>query len=262
MASIALRAIATQNSKLAVVLSRFGGSAELLRSEIALLLQLGRKAFAVSAGSTSLDIGASPFFILSGWLCRSQTDESGNRAILEFLLPGDLVWPLAPHCSGLELMVEVLADSVIAPATPIIDACRMHTSNYPGLSRGLAMYTEVDRKHLLSQVTRLLQMDAPTRLHALIVEIYGRLKHVGLSFGDSFACPLSQSVFADATGLSIVHASRCFGALTRAGLITRTRSLMTVCTKAIEAREITTLARVSQHDGEELGSGEAVGMAA
>src|SRR3978361_325566 len=83
----------TQNAKLIVVLSRFAASAKLLDSETALLLRLGQRTYAVSAGSSSCDIGRAPFFVLSGWLCRSRTDEDGNHAILEFLLPGDLVCP-------------------------------------------------------------------------------------------------------------------------------------------------------------------------
>jgi hypothetical protein len=125
-----------------------------------------------------------------------------------------------------------LADAVIAPAASIIDACKMHSESFPGLKKGLKMYADLDRKYLLDQVGRLIQMDAPTRLHALIVEFHDRLKKVGLSVENSFACPLSQSVFADATGLSTVHTNRSFGALTRAGLITRTRSLMTIHAKA------------------------------
>jgi CRP-like cAMP-binding protein len=236
--NIALRSI--QNSRPTVVLSRFAAAAKLLDSEIALLSRLGQKARAVSAGSSSVDIGRAPFFILSGWLCRSRTDENGNRAILEFLLPGDLVWPSAPHCSGLDLMVEVLADAVLAPAAPIIEACTAHASDFPGLKNGLAMYADLDRKHLLSQVSRLIQMNAPTRLYALILELYGRLTQVGLSFANGFACPLSQSVFADANGLSIVHINRSFGSLTRAGLITRTRSLITI--NAMAARHQTSSA--------------------
>ena len=222
----------TSNSSVHVVLSRFSAAAKLLDNETALLLQLGHKAHVVSAGSTSCDIGCAPFFILSGWLCRSRINEEGERAILEFLLPGDLVWPSAPHCSGLELIVEVLADSVIAPAAFIIDACKMQATRFPGLNKGLEMYADLDRTYLLSQISRLIQMNAPVHLHALIVELHDRLKQVGLSVGSSFACPLSQSVFADATGLSKVHVNRSFGALTRAGLITRTRSLMTVSSKA------------------------------
>jgi CRP-like cAMP-binding protein len=222
----------TLKRKINVVLSRFSAAAELLDSEISLLLQLGLKAHTVSAGSSSCDIGRVPFFILSGWLCRSRTDENGNRSILEFLLPGDLVWPSAPHCSDLDLTVEVLADSVIVPATLIIDACKTQVPSAPGLSKGLEMYADLNRKHLLSQVSRLIQMAAPTRLHSLIIEIFDRLKSVSLSLEGSFACPLSQSVFADATGLSAVHVNRSFGVLTRAGLITRTRSLITIHTKA------------------------------
>jgi CRP-like cAMP-binding protein len=223
---------ANQNSRLSVVASRFTDAAKLLDNETALLRKIGQKTHVVSTGSTSIDFGRNPFFILSGWLCRSRTDEDGNRAILEFLLPGDLVWPSAPECSGLELTVEVLADAVIAPAASIIDACKMHSESFPGLKKGLTMYADLDRKYLLDQVGRLIQMDAPTRLHALIVEFHDRLKKVGLSVENSFACPLSQSVFADATGLSTVHTNRSFGALTRAGLITRTRSLMTIHAKA------------------------------
>jgi hypothetical protein len=171
---------ANQNSRLSVVTSRFTDAAKLLDNETALLRKIGQKTHVVSTGSTSIDFGRNPFFILSGWLCRSRTDEDGNRAILEFLLPGDLVWPSAPECSGLELTVEVLADAVIAPAASIIDACKMHSESFPGLKKGLTMYADLDRKYLLDQVGRLIQMDAPTRLHALIIEFHDRLKKVGL----------------------------------------------------------------------------------
>jgi transcriptional regulator with XRE-family HTH domain len=53
----------------------------------------------------------------------------------------------------------------------------------------------------------------------LLLELHERLERVGLVHGETFKIPLTQEVFADALGLSVVHINRTLKGLRKEGWV-------------------------------------------
>jgi hypothetical protein len=62
-------------------------------------------------------------------------------------------------------------------------------------------------------------MSAYERTSHMLPELYERLACTGQTRGNSMALPLTQEVFADLLGLSVVHVNRTLQQLRRAGLV-------------------------------------------
>src|SRR4051794_3697997 len=69
------------------------------------------------------------------------------------------------------------------------------------------------------RIVNLGSRDAYSRIAHLLCEIFLKLKAVGLTNGNTFDLPITQSKLADATGLSIVHVNRSLMQLRADGLI-------------------------------------------
>jgi CRP-like cAMP-binding protein len=123
-------------------------------------------------------------------------------------------------------------DHSIATLTPVICSELDHAAFERLMS---ADDTVAEAFHCETLVARAIQREWAINLgrrHALervahiICELFERLRVVGLVDGNSFAFPVTQTDFADATGLSTVHLNRTLQELRAAGLITlRDRSL-------------------------------------
>jgi CRP-like cAMP-binding protein len=155
--------------------------------------------------------------LVSGWACRYKDLPDGRRQIVGFFLPGDFC----------DLNVYILSelDHSIGALTPVryfeippqkfqelIDA-------RPHLTRALLWHemlcSGIQREWLLS----IGQRSPLERLAHLFVELYERLKAIGLANGHGFDFPITQHNLAEANGLSLVHVNRTLQEMRRAGLI-------------------------------------------
>ena len=62
----------------------------------------------------------------------------------------------------------------------------------------------------------------------LLLELYDRLDAIGLVKENTFRIPLTQEIFADALGLSVVHINRTLQQLRREGMLTVGRGTVTL----------------------------------
>jgi hypothetical protein len=62
----------------------------------------------------------------------------------------------------------------------------------------------------------------------LLLELYDRLDLIGLVKENTFRIPLTQEVFADALGLSVVHINRTLQQLRREGMLSVGRGTVTL----------------------------------
>jgi CRP-like cAMP-binding protein len=74
-------------------------------------------------------------------------------------------------------------------------------------------------QRLYDHLVRMGRLSAKERLIHLLLELWERLEKVGLVDGDTFKIPLTQEIFADALGLSVVHVNRTLKALRKEGLV-------------------------------------------
>jgi CRP-like cAMP-binding protein len=153
--------------------------------------------------------------IVSGWACELRILPDGRRQIFGFLLPGDTIE--APATTGLGCRrvmaltrLEVASRGAQAAADGLGEAAMLRALEDEAVRR---------EERFCDQLTRIGRLSAKERIMHLLLELYARLDRVGLVNGDTFRLPLTQEIFADTLGLSIVHINRTLKELRKEGLL-------------------------------------------
>ncbi len=94
---------------------------------------------------------------------------------------------------------------------------------------------------LTERLVNLARRSAKQKLAHFILEVYQRLRQTGPEGGCQMRLPMSQELLADLLGLSPVHVSRTFTALSEDGLVHRDRHRLTI-------PDLQTLARQGEFD--------------
>lgn len=155
--------------------------------------------------------------VLSGWGCRHKTLPDGRRQVLAFLLPGDF-------CNLNMYLLKEMDHSVgaitrLCVAEIARDEIEAATAASPRLAAAL-WWHELEQAAIQREWTlNVGQRSALERVAHLFVELFLRLRAVGLTEGDSCDFPLTQCDIADAIGVSSVHVNRVIQELRRAGLV-------------------------------------------
>jgi len=151
--------------------------------------------------------------IISGWACRQRILADGQRQIISFLLPGDLIG-MCRHRN------PVASTSILAVSEVVTCIVPEEPTEDGPLAQAYALSGALDQHYLLAQITRLGRLSALERLADWILEIQERLAFADLSDGDHLAVPLTQEFLADTLGLTSVHVNRTLNAMRRDGLLT------------------------------------------
>jgi CRP-like cAMP-binding protein len=93
-------------------------------------------------------------------------------------------------------------------------------SEFPHLGAAILWATSRDEAITVEHLASVGRRSAIERTAHFFLELCGRLFLVGLATEAEFACPLSQSVLADALGLSTIHVNRVLRDLREAKLLT------------------------------------------
>lgn len=164
--------------------------------------------------------------IVQGWACRYRVLENGKRQIISILVPGDL-------CEPFGALPQINDDplSTITPVTfvPVkLDGLARAAQSSPAIAKALwwdlLVATRIERELIVSLGRRM----APERTGHLFCELYLRLETVGLVNDCGYEFPLTQSVLADALGLSTVHVNRSLQELRSSGLISLHNRRLTI----------------------------------
>lgn len=174
------------------------------------------------------------FTLFAGWAFRYRSLPDGRRQILNFLLPGDLVGLQASLLSSSQHGVEALTD---------VELCvfpRKRTfeifSRMPQLGYELAWLGSREECLVDESLTSVGQRTAPERIAALLISLYRRNYALGLVRDNSFLFPLTQQQLADALGLSLVHTSKTWSRLRRAGLFSLSGGRLTLINPRLTSR--------------------------
>ncbi|HET7887506.1 MAG TPA: Crp/Fnr family transcriptional regulator [Bradyrhizobium sp.] len=143
---------------------------------------------------------------LSGWACRYKALEDGRRQIVNFVLPGDSCDAFIYLLSGMDHSLATLSPVTYAE----LDRGAFERLLSTDVSVAEAFQCEVLAARAIQRewTINLGRRDALERVAHLICEMFERLRVVGLTDGNSFAFPVTQTDLADATGLSTVHLNR------------------------------------------------------
>jgi CRP-like cAMP-binding protein len=153
--------------------------------------------------------------VVSGWACELRILPDGRRQIFAFMVPGDVIDERCTASMGSRGVVALTRLEVIdADATLSTD---------PTLRQLFAQAVSeaaLEREdRLYDHVLRMGRLSARERVTHLLLELRERLDRAGLVKGDTFRIPLTQEVFADALGLSVVHINRTMKQLRQSGSV-------------------------------------------
>ncbi len=136
---------------------------------------------------------------------------NGDRQLVNFFFPGDLVGLQALLCDG--------SQTTAIAASPMI-LCRFRKANLHDLFRenparayDLTWLAAIEEHFLGETIVTLGQRTAAQRLAWALLRIEARLKAVGLMRGSAAFFPFRQRDLADALGLSLVHTNKTLGRL-------------------------------------------------
>jgi CRP-like cAMP-binding protein len=159
--------------------------------------------------------------VVSGWIAETRILPDGRRQIFCFLLPGDVATVSSATDIGNRGLVA-LTNVEIADAAAL-------AGGEGGERRG-AVSDAIRRREerLFDQIVRIGRLTAKERVLNLLLELHDRLDAIGLVKENTFRIPLTQEVFADALGLSVVHINRTLQQLRREGMLTVGRGAVTL----------------------------------
>lgn len=155
--------------------------------------------------------------LVDGWLALSKTLATGDRQIIDVMLPGDFAMVGTRLVAVAACSVEALSDieyAVIRPAQ----------ANGPGDSRArlreaMAASILVTQARTSELLLRLGRSSAASRIAYALLELHMRLEALGRTRGATFDFPMTQEKLGEFTGLTNVHVCRTLRRFERAGLI-------------------------------------------
>lgn len=145
--------------------------------------------------------------IASGIAFRYKLSPSGSRQILGFIVAGDLVEPYFSASAPTDYDVGLLTDCDVLTVSrrallSLVDQC-------PAIERAISLCAVYEQNILREWLLNLGQRNASDRVSYLLAEMAMRLRAVGFVNDDgSVDLPISQSMLADTTGLTLVHINR------------------------------------------------------
>jgi len=157
------------------------------------------------------------YMLHTGWAMRAKILRDGRRQILNFVLPGDVVGLGAPFFTIADYSVMTIGPASVTEMTFTRFAEIFHTQ--PRLGAALCWQLAQEEAIISEHLVNIGRRDAYMRVGHLYAELYWRLDTVGLVQNFTYTAPLSQTMLADALGLSFVHISRTIRRLRQDGLV-------------------------------------------
>jgi len=184
------------------------------------------------------------FVVAEGWACMLKVLPNGNRQILDVRLPGDAFCLLASTRDVAPYSVQTLTASEVCELTKA--ECARITSKNPRILEFLTALSARDEAILFEHMANIGRRDALSRVAHFALELGVRLAAASGIDPSEYDCPLGQTDFADALGISSIYLNRCFRIL-------RERGLMRVLGKKIIIDDRASMIRLTGFDADYIG---------
>jgi CRP/FNR family transcriptional regulator len=157
------------------------------------------------------------YTLLSGMAVRSVMMENGQRQVISFVFPGDLIGLQSGIMGEARHTVTAVTEAVLCvfPRDRIWDLF----TNQPARAYDMTWIAAVEEHFLGETVATLGRRDATQRIAWALVRIWRRLVALGMEYDGAVPFPFRQQDLSDALGLSIVHTNRVIVALRSEGLV-------------------------------------------
>lgn len=155
--------------------------------------------------------------VVSGLTSRYRLLSDGARQLTAIHVPGDFVDLHSFLLKEMDHSVGALTECRIVtfPHERLVKV----TERFPHLTRLLWLLTLLDGAMHREWLVVMGRLSASQRVGHLICELHTRLKTIGLTRGQGFDLPLTQTALADAVGISAVHSNRVLQELRHRKLI-------------------------------------------
>jgi CRP-like cAMP-binding protein len=166
------------------------------------------------------------FVILEGWAIRYKILPSGTRQVLAFLMPGD--------CCDLHVGLLAEMDHSIQTVTPALVATIGKSdmealfNRHPAIAKSMYISQLADEGTLRAWITSMGRRSSLERVAHLMCELYLRGRNIGLSAEPQLSFPVSQSLIADALGMTTVHLNRVLKELRLNGAMSLDRGKLSI----------------------------------
>ncbi|MBB6504319.1 CRP-like cAMP-binding protein [Sphingomonas endophytica] len=161
------------------------------------------------------------YLLLSGWVGASILLPGGERQIVKFHLPGDML--------GTPSMCLAQAADTLTALTPVtisrvpLAAFGTVFASSPRFAAAMFLSVQRERVALMDRLAAIGRTPAIARVAALLLDVEERLRALGAAGADGFDMPLTQEQIGDHLGLTAVHVNRVFRQMAESGLVSRER---------------------------------------
>lgn len=167
------------------------------------------------------------FVLNSGWAYRYKHLYDGTRQILDFVLPGDMIGlPICASSQHIDHSVDTITEVNLCAFPVQLMLQRLHTESE--LASRMIWIKASEGARAFERMTILGRYGSRQRVAHLLLEILTRLRQCGVVSGASCEFPLTQSILADALGLSTVHVNRILRQFREEGLATVANRTLTI----------------------------------
>jgi CRP-like cAMP-binding protein len=157
------------------------------------------------------------YFIIEGAMLRHLDDKKGERQLVGINVPGDFVDLHGFAMKRLDHSVVSLGRATLAKFSH--ESIATLVERFPHLARAMWFSTLLDAATHREWIFRLGRLNAEGRVAHLVCELIERLRFVDKYDGSNFPVQLLQRDFAEACGISTVHANRSFKMLRERGCL-------------------------------------------
>jgi len=183
-------------------------------AEVSYMMEFKRGELQVDAGTSLMNEGSTApqlYTVLQGMGLRYKTLESGERQVINFVLPGDFIGLQAGAMQEMQHSVE---------ASTAMTLCVFNRSDLwtlfkaqPAIAFDLTWLAAIEESFLGEALAVVGQATAETRIVWGLMRFHDRCHMAGLGDANGVPFPYRQQDLADALGLSLVHTNKTLQAL-------------------------------------------------
>lgn len=172
--------------------------------------------------------------MLEGWAFRYKILPSGLRQITAFLMPGDACDLHIGLVDQMDHSIQTITEASVATISGA--AMTAMIAEHPAVARAMYVSQLVDEGTLRAWIVSMGRRSSVERVAHLLLELYIRAANVGLADENRMSLPLTQTVLADALGMTAVHLNRVLQTLRASGAIDLQRSMLNIFEPAVLTR--------------------------
>ena len=218
-------------------IEKLRGFVELAAADVSALEQATSHPQAVKPRTDLIREGDQPgpvLVVLEGWAFRYKVLPSGTRQIMAFLMPGDCCDLNISMLAEMDHSIQTVTHASVAKINSKLMDQLM--TGHPRIARAMYVGQLIDEGTLRAWIVSLGRRSSAERAAHLLLELYIRGVRTGLAEHDELELPLSQTVLADALGMTPVHINRMLQEFRRSGVIQLKRGLLRILDPAALTR--------------------------